>query len=76
MGMTLRITFNDVDYNFKVSNTEPITKDTVKIPIIFEGENMVLHKDNNRWNTDMQSDAISAELAQAIGRAIELRFRL
>ena len=75
MGMTLRITFNDIDYNFKVSNTEPITKATTRIPIIFEGESIVLTKGTTGWISEADA-TINPHLAQAIGRAIELRFRL
>lgn len=76
MGMSLRITFNDTDYNFKVANTEPISKATVKIPIIINGETIELIKDHKGWATNSTSSDITPSLAQAIGRAIELRFRL
>lgn len=74
--MTLRITFKDIDYNFKVDNIEPISKATTRIPIIIEGENIVLIKDSKGWHPEAESDKINSELGQAIGRAIELRFRL
>jgi len=76
MGMPLRITFNNVDYNFKVVNTEPITKATAKIPIIINGENIDLVKENQGWFGRSESSNISLALVQAIGKAIELRFRL
>ena len=74
--MPLRITFNNVDYNFKVVNTEPITKTTAKIPIIINGENIDLVKENQGWFGRSESSNISPALVQAIGKAIELRFRL
>jgi len=76
MGMPLRITFNDIDYNFKVANTEPITKATVKIPITINGENIELVKGGSGWASSVESPTVTQALAQAIGRAIELRFRL
>ncbi|WP_207421278.1 hypothetical protein [Desertivirga brevis] len=76
MGMPLRITFNDVDYNFKVVNTEPITKKTTKIPIIINGETIELIKDTKGWISSTAKQGIESDLIQAIGRAIELRFRL
>lgn len=74
--MPLRITFNDVDYNFKVVNTEPITKATTKIPIIFNGETIELLKDTKGWISNNVTPGVNPDLIQAIGRAIELRFRL
>lgn len=76
MGLPQRITFNDIDYNFTVANTEPITKATVKIPIVINGETIELIKDSKGWITSSENSTISPSLAQAIGRAIELRFRL
>ncbi|WP_207531872.1 hypothetical protein [Desertivirga arenae] len=74
--MPLRITFNDVDYNFKVANTEPITKATTKIPILINGETIELIKDTKGWISNSATSGINSDLIQAIGRAIELRFRL
>ena len=76
MGMPLRITFNDKDYNFQVVNTEPITKTTVEIPIILNGETVNLVKGVKGWNLKAETENIDLYLIQAIGRAIELRFRL
>ena len=74
--MPLRITFNDKDYNFQVVNTEPITKSTVEIPIILNGETVSLVKGSKGWNLKAETENIDLYLIQAIGRAIELRFRL
>lgn len=76
MGMPLRITFNDNDYTFQVVNTEPITKKTVEIPIILNGETLVLIKGLNGWSSKLDNKDLDIYLIQAIGRAIELRFRL
>jgi len=76
MGLPQRITFNDVDYNFTVANTEPITKATEKIPIIINNETIELIKSSKGWTSSSETSTISPALAQAIGRAIELRFRL
>jgi hypothetical protein len=76
MGMPLRITFRDRDYSFQVVNEEPITKETTEIPIILNGESLKLTKGSMGWNTKAAVTGIDAELIQAIGRAIELRFRL
>ena len=76
MGMPLRITFRDSDYNFQVVNKEPITKSTVEIPIILNGEILNLLKGSKGWNMKEEVSGIDAKLIQAIGRAIELRFRL
>ena len=76
MGMPLRITFNDQDYNFQVANTEPITKQTVEIPIILNGETLNLVKGSKGWSPKTEKNGLDIQLIQAIGRAIELRFRL
>jgi len=76
MGMPLRITFRDSDYNFQVVNKEPITKGIVEIPIILNGETLNLVKGSKGWNMRDNVSGIDVELIQAIGRAIELRFRL
>ena len=76
MGMPLRITFNDHDYNFQVANTEPIIKQTVEIPIILNGETLNLVKGLKGWSPKIQISGLDIQLIQAIGRAIELRFRL
>ena len=76
MGMPLRITFKDKDYNFQVANTEPITKATARIPIILQGQNLNLVKGTKSWALENHEENIDAALIQAIGRAIELRFRL
>lgn len=76
MGMPLRITFRDTDYSFQVINKEPVTKSTVEIPIILNGETLNLVKGSKGWNMKEEVSGIDAELIQAIGRAIELRFRI
>ncbi len=76
MGMPLRITFKDKDYNFQVANKEPITKATTRIPIILQGHSLGLIKGLKGWALEGQDENVDAALIQAIGRAIELRFRL
>ncbi|WP_207428952.1 hypothetical protein [Pedobacter sp. SYSU D00535] len=74
--MPLRITFRDTDYSFQVINKEPVTKSTVEIPIILNGKTVNLVKGSNGWVMKEEVSGIDPELIQAIGRAIELRFRL
>jgi len=76
MGMPLRITFNDRDYSFQVTTTQPITKDTIEIPIVVNGESLTLIKGVKGWSSKNVSEELDANLIQAIGRAIELRLRL
>jgi hypothetical protein len=76
MGMPLRITFKDTDYNFQVINKEPITKSTLEIPIILDGQAIYLVKENGRWHLKEPKEGANPDLIQAVGRAIELRFRL
>jgi len=76
MGMPLRITFRDIDYRFQVINKEPVTKNTVEIPIIFEDQTIWLVKGSKGWKLKEEIANVDEGLIQAIGRAIELRFRL
>jgi hypothetical protein len=76
MGMPLRITFNNKDYSFQVVNTEPITKSTVEIPVIINGETFNLVKGLKGWSPKGETNELDIHLIQAIGQAIELRFRL
>lgn len=68
--------FRDRDYYFQVVNKEPITKGTVEISIILNGETLNLVKGSKGWNMKEEISGVDSELIQAIGRAIELLFRL
>ena len=74
--MILRITFKENDYNFQVVNSSPITKTTVEIPILLQGQSLVLLKGSKGWALSEPNDSVDPDLIAAIGRAIELRYRL
>lgn len=76
MARALRITHNETDYNITILNTEPITKNTIEIPISFASETITLIKTDNKWQLKEAVDLIDSYLIDAIGKAIGLRYRL
>lgn len=76
MGLPLRITFNDKDYNFQIVKTEPITRSTKEISILIESETINLVKENTKWTIKEHSDLLDINLLEAIGKAIGLRYRV
>lgn len=76
MGLPLRITFNDKDYNFQIVKTEPITRSTKEISILIESETINLVKEDAKWTIKEPSDLLDINLLEAIGKAIGLRYRV
>jgi len=75
MGKALRITFKDKDYTFQILNTTPITKSTAEFPIFIAEKPVVITKEPKGWRLKEEADFLDAELVQAIGRSIALRYR-
>ena len=76
MGMPLRLTFNDKDYTFQILNEKPITKQTTEIPLSLENKSIVVIKEATGWNLKEADESLNRDLIGAIGKAIELRYRL
>jgi hypothetical protein len=75
MAQVLRITFNDIDYNYQVINTTPIGKDTFEIQILLDGNTHTLTRQQGQWLAAATENA-DPNLLAAIGRALSLRYHI
>ena len=76
MGLTLRLTFNDKDYNYQIINSKQIGQGATQFSLTLNGETVDLIKnDKNIW-TQKNGDSFDPELIQALGRSVSLRLRL
>ncbi|MNJ98945.1 hypothetical protein D3C87_167150 [compost metagenome] len=77
MGLPMRITYNDTDYIYEILNSSAINKETTELHISFDGQEIVLMKDEkNVWVQNGGEYKVEPELAQALGRSVSLRFRM
>lgn len=77
MGLPLRITFKDKDYNYQILNSKLIDKNTTEIELMFIGEKIELIKDVKRgWLLKSGDTSIDPDLIQALGRSVSLRLRM
>ena len=76
MGMPLRITVDAKDYSFQIVNKEPITRDTVQIPISIENKTILLVRETDGWKAKESDSSVDIAIIQAIGKTIALRYRL
>ena len=77
MGLPLRITFKDKDYNYQILNSKLTDKNTTEIELMFSGEKIELIKDSNKgWLLKNGDTRIDPELIQALGRSVSLRLRM
>lgn len=77
MGLPMRITYKDTDYIYEILNSSAINKETTELHISFDGQEIVLVKDDkNVWVQQDGGVKVEPELAQALGRSVSLRFRM
>ena len=77
MGLPMRITYKDTDYIYEILNSSAINKETTELNINFDGQEIVLMKDEkNVWVQNGGAFKVEPELAQALGRSVSLRFRM
>ncbi|TCC87895.1 hypothetical protein EZ444_22460 [Pedobacter hiemivivus] len=77
MGLPMRITYKDTDYIYEILNSSAINKETTELHINFDGQDIVLVKDEkNVWVQNGGEFKVEPELAQALGRSVSLRFRM
>jgi hypothetical protein len=76
MGQVLRITFNNIDYNYQILNTRPVSKETQEIQILLEGTTQTLVRNGNQWLPKETDETVVPDLVVAIGRALGLRYRI
>ncbi len=75
MGLRLRITYKNTDVVFELLTEKPSFA-TTKIEISLNGGRYHLTRREKQWFPESDDKALDNELAQAIGKAIELRYRL
>jgi hypothetical protein len=76
MGLTLRLTFNDKDYNYQIINSKQIDQGATEFSLTLNGETVDLIKsDKNVW-VQKNGGSLDPELIQALGRSVSLRLRL
>lgn len=76
MGLTLRLTFNDKDYNYQIINSKQIDQGATQFSLTLNGETVDLIKnDKNIW-TQKNGGSLDPDLIQALGRSVSLRLRL
>ena len=70
MGQVLRITVGTADYSFKLVNV-----DRTELWIELNGRTHVLKREGFSW-VDAEAGALSPQLAESIGKAVALRYRI
>lgn len=76
MGLTLRLTFDEVDYNYQIIDSKQINQGATEFSVIVNGETVQLIKsDKNVW-VQKNGGSLNPELIQALGRSVSLRLRL
>ncbi len=75
MAQELRLTFEQNDYTFQILSL-PISKQTEEIEIFVDGATQTLIKEQQQWVPKEQSESFTTRLAEAIGKAIGLRYRI
>ncbi len=76
MGQVLRITFNRVDHTFKIVDTGPLHKAGAEIRVEVNGRGLTLVREGLSWTTREPADEATRGLAEAIGKALALRYRI
>ena len=76
MGQVLRITFNNVDYQYQIVNSGPVSRETDEIRILLEGETYTLVRRLAQWVPADHDDSRPPGLLAEIGRVLSLRYRI
>jgi hypothetical protein len=76
MGLTLRLTFNDKDYNYQIINSKQIDQGATEFSLTLNGETVELIKSSKNTWVQKNGGALDPELIQALGRSVSLRLRL
>jgi hypothetical protein len=76
MGQQLRITYEGKDFSFQILNNMPIDKGTEEIRVLLDGTAVTLVREGNNWRGKDDAGGITGGLANAIGKAICLRYRV
>lgn len=76
MEHTLRVTYKNSDYAFKLIKTAPVTRETTEFQIMLDGVITTIYKDIKGWVQKDSTVEADPELLDAIGKTLSLRFRL
>ena len=76
MGLTLRLTFKDNDYNYQIINSKDIDQGATEFSLKLNGETVELIKDKKNIWIEKDGNSLDPELIQALGRSVSLRLRL
>ena len=75
MGLPLRITFNKTDVLFELLTEKPSAGLGV-LEILLNGNRYCLEKQDKVWQATAEGPELDKGIANAIGKAMELRYRL
>lgn len=73
-GQLFRITYQQVDYYFRVIKPTKISASTSEIEILMDEDSYTIERDGRLWI--FKGAALDNDFANAIGRLICLRYRL
>ncbi|WP_295767237.1 hypothetical protein [uncultured Mucilaginibacter sp.] len=76
MGQLLRLNFENVDNTFKLLSALPNDRKVDELELLVNGEMKVLQRDGEKWKFKDNENFDLNRLADAIGKAITLRFRI
>lgn len=75
MGLPLRITYNNTDVLFELLTEKP-SAGAREIEILLNGNRYRLTRKERGWVSGSEEIALDPSLAHAIGKAMELRYRV
>lgn len=76
MGQVLRITVGKSDYTFRIIKPEPPSIASTEIEVVVEGRQLTLVREGRSWvSRETAGDGLE-DVAEAIGKAIALRYRI
>jgi hypothetical protein len=75
MGLPLRITYHKTDILFELLTEKPSARSGV-LEILLDGSRYRLEKHDKEWRAAGEGPGLDSGLANAIGKAMELRYRL
>jgi hypothetical protein len=75
MGQLLRITIGNNDYAFRIVNPESLNGATMEIEVEVDGRRLTLVRQDRSWVSSEPVNELES-VAEAIGKAIALRYRI
>jgi len=75
MALPLRITHNNKDLFFELLTDKPSAA-SGHVEILLDGQTYRLRRQGKNWTIENDTHDLNPDLIQAIGKAMELRYRL